>query len=54
MPILSPSECEELTKAAKVFLQYKTNALGVERVAREIAVVGLVVDMHAEVAIGEY
>ena len=52
--ILSPSKREEVAQTAKVFLQYKTDTLGVERVACEIAVVGLVVDMYAEVAIGEY
>ncbi len=51
--LLSPPEGEELAQAAEVLFQDEAHALGIERVAREIAVVGLVVDVHAEVAVGE-
>ena len=44
---------EEVVPAAEVFLHDDTDALGVERGAGEVSVVGLVVDLEGEVAVRE-
>ena len=44
---------EKLGKTGEVFLEDKTDTLRVQRVAREVAVVGLVVNPDGSIAVGE-
>ena len=46
------SAAKEVPQAVKVALEYYAHALCIERVACEVAVVGLVVDAYGHVAVG--
>ena len=50
---LPPRPPEQIAETVEVLLEDEADALRIERVAGEIAVVGLVVDVDAEVAVGE-
>ena len=49
---LTPSE--KLRKTGEVFLEDKTDTLRVQRVAREVAVVSLIVNFYSKISIREY
>ena len=49
---LTPSE--KFGEVGEVFLEDKTDTLGVQRVAREVAVVGLIVNFYSKISIREY
>ena len=46
-------DSKEVSQAGEVFFHDESHALSVEAVACEVSVVGLVVDMDGEVAVGE-
>ena len=52
--LLFLDDAEEVAPTIEVFFQNESHALGVKAVAGKIAVVGLVVDTHRKVAVGEY
>lgn len=50
--LLFSFDTEEITQTAEVFFHDKSDALCVQTVAGEVAVVGLVVHPHSEVSVG--
>lgn len=50
--LLLALDAEEVCEVGKVFLQNEAEALGVQARAREVTVVGLVIDLDGEVSAG--
>ena len=50
--LLLRMQSQQVTPAIEISLQYNANALGVKTVLGEVAVIGLVVNPHGEVAVG--